>query len=163
MPAVPKLTNYFSSLQWIIFLAGCSLTACGMLPKAAPPTHAILFTRIDVEASPLANGGDPLTVDLVFVDDRDLLADLETRSAAMWRTYKAEYLQELQDKAFIYTLDIAPGQTLSLSDFPDGGQSAQALVIFAHYDDPGLHRRIVQYESQVQVYLQETDLVVVDE
>lgn len=152
-----SLFQGFTAALLLIFLTACAT------PKERAGNEQFVYTRVDLVANYDANNTHPILVDLVFVYDEEFLGQLETMTARQWFEYREGNAGIPEEQAFWLTNEIAPGKSLTITDFPDSKNTAMALVIFADYDFPGVHRFIVGDDRMVNVRLMEDNFVVTKE
>ncbi len=145
-------------LLWSLLLAGCAA-----LRPAPVEDDDFIFTRIEITADHDANQTSPTPVDLVFVYEEQMLARLQTMTAAEWFAWRDGRAGMPQEEAFWLSHEVGPGQTRTITDFPEKRNHALALVVFARYQTPGVHREIVRHDRMVRVFLHDSDLSVVPE
>ena len=145
---------YRTSFLLLLLLSSCA----GLGPT--PEDDDFVFTRIELTADYDANNSSPTPVDLVFVYEEQLLARLQTMSANDWFAWRNGRVGIPEKAAFWLSHEVGPGQTRTITDFPDARNRALALVVFADYKTPGVHREIVQHDRMVQVFLHDEDFSV---
>lgn len=148
----------FLSLTGLLFLLGCASTK----PEEAliPEGASIDLESITIQASPLANNSKPVTLDILFVYEEPALRRLQGYTAEGWFVVKQTDLIDWGDSAEWTTLNISPGEQVTLSDFSSLKNKPLALTFFADYRTPGLHRYFVVGGSRFLVQLEERGYVV---
>ena len=146
------------SLFGFLFLLGCasSKQKGPLIPEGA----SIDLQSITIQASPEANRGKPVTVDILFVYEESALQRLQGYNAEGWFTVKETDLIDWEGSMELTSLQIAPGEKVQLTDFSNLKNKPRALTFFADYRTPGLHRYFVVGGSRFQVQLQEQGYVV---
>ncbi len=142
------------ALLWTLLLAGCAAL------RPVPEDDEYVFTRIEITADHDANRNSPTPVDLVFVYEEQMLARLQTMTAAAWFAWRDGRAGMPESEAFWLSHEVGPGQTRTITDFPQKRNHALALVVFADYQTPGVHREIVQHDRMVRIFLHDSDFSV---
>lgn len=141
---------------FIVQLAYCS--GLGVLLIACTTGSAVKLTpfqlaSIDLHAAPDMNDHNPVAVDIVFTDDKEILRDLEGFAASGWFTVKKTELPDWKDHIRVVSLVIPPGQKIGLTEFPEGYEKALGIVVYANYETAGLHRLVFVKVNHIKLNL----------
>ncbi len=122
-----------------LIAAGASLVGAGKpRPVAAP------WKSVTVVATADANQNSPVALDLVFIRDPALLDTLSATPAAQWFATRSDTQRTFPEGLGVVSLELVPGQVLSLADSAQIHQPALAILAFASYPPPGEHRQRLQ-------------------
>ena len=130
----------------LLTLSSCSSTSG--LVKLTP----FKVSTIALQASPEMNKQRPVKVDIVFAFDKETLRSLEGFTASSWFTIKKTNLGNWGDHLQTLHQEITPGQQIELTNFPTGYEKAVAIVIFAEYGNPGLHRLVFREVKHLKLH-----------
>jgi type VI secretion system protein len=118
-----------------------------------------------------ANGNNPVALDLVSVNDKDLLKEISKLTAADWFQKRDQYLLDYSKPGVLAVRsgEWVPGQAVPsmalpapLLPIPVPMLSSKATVLaFANYFSPGPHRAKLQPEKVTTIQLGEDDLKIV--
>lgn len=128
------------------------ITGCSLLKPSIKLKH-ISFT---VASS--ANNDTPIPVDLVAVDDEELLKRLLALPAAQWFEQRAQLQRDFPAALYVWSRELVPGQRAEVDDPPINGRSGMAVLVFAGYSSPGMHRLRLDQQKSVQLYLDSQDM-----
>lgn len=116
--------------------------------------------EIVIQADVEANRGRPVEVDLVFVLDKTVVPTLSGFTADGWFTVRDTGLGDWEQETVIESLTINPGEQRRIgpADLPAEAGEAVAIVIFANYRNPGLHRAGAVDARRLIIHLQKATL-----
>ena len=152
-----------------VFLAAAALaaalTGCPKGPKVVTkrlpggPKESRIQVRVQV--APNANGGNPVALDLLLVEDKELLKKLQEMSAADWFEKRAQIiLDHPKEGALVVSRwEWVPGQVIRLDEVRVAPE-VRGAVIFANYFNPGEHRAVLDPRRNVLLKLGESKLEV---
>ena len=139
-------------LRISLLLATLLGSACTMTQKL-PPLEPFTTRSITLVAEPEANGGQALEVEIIFAKDVETLKHIEGYTAQGWASVQQTQVGDWEGKIVSMTYSLSPGQTVRIKDFPEGYAQAVGYVVFAHYQNPGLHRQVFIEEPEAVVYM----------
>jgi type VI secretion system protein len=108
---------------------------------------------INVIAEADANNGRPIPLDVVFTRDRETLKDLEGFTASGWNSVKGTNLGNWEGKIVSKSFEVGPGQQVQITEFPEGYADALGIVVYANYNQPGLHRLVFTEVREIELIL----------
>lgn len=125
---------------------------------------------VKVAIVPEANGNNPVAVDLVRVEDKDLAKEISKLTAADWFQKRDQYVRDYP-KPGILTVESSewvPGQPVSPLKIPSPLSlpiplisTSPTTLIFANYFTPGPHRAKLEPHKIITIQLDVDDLTVV--
>lgn len=118
--------------------------------------------RVTIDADSNANMGSPVEVDIVSAYDDQPVKVLESTPASEWFTSKNKYRDQFQDKIFVISRKISPGNQVQLEYTTETEEKPIATFIFAAYDSPGDHRVKLEKFKLLIIKLHEREFVVSD-
>jgi type VI secretion system protein len=113
---------------------------------------------IEVEIARLANDEAPIAVDLLFLYDDKLVADLLKMPASEWFQKREQY-QKDHPAVIVQSWEWVPGQDVKLEPIKYRA-GAKNVVLFADYHTEGEHRAVVGPPKPFTIILGERDLSV---
>jgi type VI secretion system protein len=152
----------FHSLALLISVAA-TLTGCGTTGPSGitiPAGSVIDLQAIVVRATPAANNFMPVAVDFVFVYDMDALKRLQGYNARGWFSARSVNLIDWGDKTQWINAEMEPGSEKVITEFPRGPGRPLAVVVYANYQNPGLHRQIIVSAKRLEVRLEQNGFMV---
>jgi type VI secretion system protein len=147
----------FKIIAWLLVVAGLvNLSGCGVVNSVSnfilPSGSKLGWTGVTLVAASDANLNSPVAIDLVLVRDAMALSALTSMSAAKWFSTRADLLKTFPADLRYLSLEISPGQTLTLTSEQIGSDRLAGAFMFANYLTPGEHRmRVDQIEGNVVV------------
>ena len=107
---------------------------------------------------PVANGNQPVAVDLVLVRDKDLTKKLATLSATDWFQGRAQFLRDYPDPKDLRVIhrEWVPGQVIPCSNVTMTPMP-RATFVFANYFTNGDHRARIKNAKSSVIHLMEDD------
>lgn len=142
-----------------LFLCLTMLTSGCTSTKAQPliPEEAVLNLQlIAIQASAVANNGRPLALDIIYVYEKEALKRLQGFNADGWFTAKKTGLLDWNGQISIQEMQISPGESRQITEFPAHQKKVLALVTFAAYPNPGVHRVIIVGGEKVIIQLEQS-------
>lgn len=106
---------------------------------------------ITLQAAVDANEGRPLQVDIAYALNKETLKDMEGFTADGWFTVKGTNLGNWEDHLLLQSKTVDPGARLKITEFPDGYERTLGIVVFARYQQPGLHRLVFNEVQDIDV------------
>lgn len=117
-----------------------------------------------------ANGNNPVAVDLVRVENKDLAKEISKLTAADWFQKRDQYIRDYP-KPGVLTIESSewvPGQPVSPLKIPEPlslpiplVSTSPTTLIFANYFTPGPHRATLEPHKIITIQLGADDLTVV--
>ena len=140
-----------------LLLAGCS-TVKGYL---FPPGEKLDWDSLSLYVDPAANRDFPLAVDLVFVADEALAKRVAAMKAADWFGARDALRNANRDALQVVSLELAPGDSLTLPEKRIPDTRLFAALVFADYFAPGEHSaRLEKLAGKVAIEFGATELSV---
>jgi type VI secretion system protein len=129
---------------------------CGMMPKMSPDANV---STVTLSASPDANDGFPVPVDIVVVRTDGLVGTVGALAARDWFAKRDQMRKDAADRMSVWSFEIVAGRTqapfsISRSDRWD----AKGIFVFANYIAPGDHRLRIDTLDRADVVLGPRDL-----
>ena len=133
-------------LGFLLMLVLLALTACSTVKDYVMPSG----TKLDWESVTLsiaagANRDYPIAIDVVLVSDEALAQRLLGMSARDWFSARSGLRKTYPDVLSVDSLELAPGESLTVPGKRWSGRRVAAAVVFADYLVPGPH--LVRIES----------------
>jgi type VI secretion system protein len=128
-----------------------------MGPVACGDKPAVEVDSVDLVSVPKANDNSPVAVDLVYVRERLLVDEILKLSAADWFQRKVQYLRDHPKGLTVFDWELVPDQSVS-QDLTD--DDAWAVIAFANYGVPGVHRIQLPSSSRVRITLGTDDILI---
>jgi len=120
------------------------LGACSFKPS-------IELRSLTLDVVPRANDDSPLAVDLVAVQDPELLQLLLSIPAKQWFEQREQFRRDHLKAITVWSLELVPEQFMETRDIPMAGDPAVGLLVYAGYNNPGIHR--LRLDQQKSVWL----------
>ncbi|GAB2870324.1 hypothetical protein GCM10027277_44520 [Pseudoduganella ginsengisoli] len=125
----------------VCVLPGCGVTATmrgllGLDPKPVEPDWKSVALRTDDDA----NGNSAVAVDVVLVKETAMLESLLNMTASKWFATRSDLRKSFPEAMTVFSYELAPSQSIKLSNKLWDGQKAWAALVFASYGTPGDHR-----------------------
>lgn len=141
-----------------LILAGLPLlvAGCGLMPKMSPDANV---STVTLSASPDANDGFPVPVDIVVVRTDGLVGTVGALAARDWFAKRDQMRKDAADRMSVWSFEIVAGRTqapfsISRSDRWD----AKGIFVFANYIAPGDHRLRIDTLDRADVILGPRDI-----
>lgn len=144
----------FLALTSLAVLSGCGITDAF---KSGP---VFSMEWVALQASPQANGDQPVAVDLVILHQEELIERLEKLPAADWFGRKAQFARDFPKGFSIISWELVPDQSIPARQLADDelesttGDRAVGAYVFALYVTPGDHRARVLTQTGIRVVLE---------
>lgn len=107
-----------------------------------------------MSAAANANDGSAIAVDIVSLESDSLVETVMGMSANDWFAGRDQFVADNRGRANVWSYELVPGQSIAPVHFSRSERwDAKAIVVFAHYLNPGDHRLRVDTVSDPQVVL----------
>lgn len=108
-----------------------------------------------------ANQNQPVAVDLVEVDDKDLAKEVGKMTAADWFSKREQIREDFPKPKSLSVIswEWVPGQVVPDIDIPMR-RPPRAVILFAHYSTPGPHRATLDPAKPATLDLGEDEIKV---
>jgi type VI secretion system protein len=130
------------------------LAACGGGPKT------IQTRLIEFEVAQGANQDSPIAIDIVYVYDPQLVAQLTQMTAGDWFQKKSQVRQAFPTGFDVASFEVVPGQKGPIESVPPKSREAIAAFVFANYASEGTHRARIDELEHSLIALGDKDFVV---
>ena len=144
--AIPEL----AVVALMALLAGCG--SSGDKPIAS--------RVIEFEVAQGANQDSPIAVDIVYVYDPQLVAQLTQMTAHDWFQKKGEVRQAFPTGFDVTSLEVVPGQKGPVEAVSAKASKAIAAFVFANYASQGTHRARVDRLERFFIALGDKDFTI---
>ncbi len=146
----PLVLNFQMLLVMSMMLA---LTACGTVKDYVMPAGVKLdWESVTVSVAAGANRDYPLAIDVVLVSDEALAQRLLAMSARDWFSARNSLRKTYPDVLSVDSLELAPGESLTLPGKRWSGRRVTAALVFADYLVTGPHlARIDSLRGRIQL------------
>lgn len=142
-----------------------ALTGCPKGPKVITkrlpggPKESSIEVRVQV--APNANGGNPVALDLLLIQDKELLKKLQEMSAADWFEKRQQIILDhpKEGALVVKQWEWVPGQVVK-AQVERVAPEVRAAVVFANYFSPGEHRAVLDPRKHINLRLGESKLEV---
>jgi type VI secretion system protein len=116
---------------------------------------------VAVDIAPDANRNEPVAVDLVEIDDKDLAKDAAKMTAADWFQRREQIRQDFPKpkSVSIISWEWVPGQVVPDIKIPMR-RPPKAVILFAKYSTPGPHRAKLDPSKPASIQLERDDMKV---
>jgi type VI secretion system protein len=140
------------SVRLTVFVAVTVLSSCiqpGLRPRL----------KVAVNVAPDANRNQPIAVDLVEIDDKDLSKELAKMTAADWFQKREQIEQDFprSKSVSIRSWEWVPGEVVPDIKIPMR-RPPRSIVVFAKYSTPGPHRAALAANKPVVLQLAREDM-----
>jgi type VI secretion system protein len=133
-------------LGFLLMLVLLALTACSTVKDYVMPSGAKLdWESVTLSIAAGANRDYPIAIDVVLVSDEALAQRLLGMSARDWFSARSGLRKTYPDVLSVDSLELAPGESLTVPGKRWSGRRVAAAVVFADYLVPGPH--LVRIES----------------
>jgi type VI secretion system protein len=133
-------------LGFLLMLVLLALTACSTVKDYVMPSGAKLdWESVTLSIAAGANRDYPIAIDMVLVSDEALAQRLLGMSARDWFSARSGLRKTYPDVLSVDSLELAPGESLTVPGKRWSGRRVAAAVVFADYLVPGPH--LVRIES----------------
>ncbi len=131
-----------AAARWLTFLCLLlALSACSSMSAMMFPQGVKLdWESISLQIDSAANRDFPIAVDLVLVNDEALASRLLGMPAQEWFASRDSLRKTYPGKVEFDSLELAPGDTMTLSGKRYTGKRVLAALAFADYLGSGDHR-----------------------
>lgn len=140
-------------LSFIVVLVMLALTACSTVKEYVMPAGVKLdWESVSVSVDAGANRDYPLAIDVVLVSDEALAQRLLGMSARDWFSTRNGLRKTHSDVLSVDSLELAPGESLSLPGKRWSGRRVAVALVFADYLVAGPHlTRIDSLRGRIQL------------
>lgn len=145
-----RLSMYLSILLMLVIL---TLAACSSVKDYVMPAGVKLdWESVTLSVAAGANRDYPVAIDVVLVNDEALAQRLLGMSARDWFSARNGLRKTYPDVLSVDSLELAPGESLTLSGKRWSGRRVTAALVFADYFVAGPHlARIDSLRGRVQL------------
>jgi type VI secretion system protein len=140
-------------LGFLLMLVLLALTACSTVKDYVMPSGVKLdWESVTLSIAAGANRDYPIAVDVVLVSDEALAQRLLGMSARDWFSARSGLRKTYPDVLSVDSLELAPGESLTLPGKRWSGRRVAAALVFADYLVAGPHlARIDSLRGRVQL------------
>ncbi|HLJ65383.1 MAG TPA: hypothetical protein VKT70_14810 [Stellaceae bacterium] len=131
------------------------VTACGFFEEKPVKNRVIEF-----DVAPRANQDNPIAVDIVYVFNPQLAAELGGMTAHDWFLHRDQTRQAFPTDFDLKSFEFVPGQKGPVDEVPSRARTAVAAFVFADYASPGTHRARIDGLERILLRLGDTDFLV---
>ncbi|SQI40599.1 Uncharacterised protein [Leminorella richardii] len=142
-----KRIKYFAVLMFPL----CLMVSCALMP-------GVQISHIEYSVTDKANGGHPVSVDIVAVKGDALVARLEGYSSEKWFTEKDRLLAKNPKELTVWPLTVRPGTAVTHKNIPLYGKPADKVLLFARYSSKGAHRLELERASLITLEFRDSDV-----
>jgi type VI secretion system protein len=148
----PRRYIYAAILLTAVACSGCSVATLS-------PSHLIKpHLSLAVKVANDANINQPVALDFVSINDKDLAKDVSKMTAADWFQKRDQITQDFKPAAIsIRSWEWVPGQVVPDIMVPMR-KAPRAILVFAHYSTPGPHRALVDPSKPSILMLDREDM-----
>lgn len=137
-----------------VLLAAALLAGCGSSDKP-------INTRvIEFEVAQGANQDSPIAIDIVYVFDPQLVAQLVQMTAHDWFQKRGQIRQAFPTGFDLASFEVVPGQRGPIEAVPPKSSQAIAAFIFASYSSEGTHRARIDGLDRFFIALGDKDFAI---
>ena len=148
-----KQPLYLSFQLMLVMIVMLTLSGCSTVKDYVMPAGVKLdWESVTVSVAAGANRDYPLAIDVVLVNDEALEKRLLGMSARDWFSARNSLRKTYPDVLSVDSLELAPGESLTLSGKRWSGRRVTAALVFADYLVAGPHlARIDSLRGRVQL------------
>jgi len=141
------------ALQMLLICSAFALAACSTVKDFVMPSGVKLdWESVSLSVAAGANNDYPLAIDLVLVNDEVLAQKLMGMTARDWFNARNGMRKAYPDAISIDSFELAPGESIKLSDKRWSGRRVAAALVFADYLVAGPHlARVDALRGRVQL------------
>ena len=137
-------------------LALFALSSCGAFPKMIADIETDV---VSISAFSDANGGYPVAVDLVVLNDAALVQAVQEMSAKNWFKGREQFILDHREASTVISREVVPGKTAPKIELKRSVRvNALSVFAFANYINEGSHRLTLGSIEQPQIVLEKTTL-----
>jgi type VI secretion system protein len=136
-----------------VLLVVALLTGCG-------GDKGIESRVIEFQVAQGANQDSPIAVDIVYVYDPQLVAQLTQMTAHDWFEKRGQIRQAFPTGFDLASFEVVPGQRGPIESVPPKSSQATAAFVFANYASDGTHRARIDGLSVFTVALGDKDFTI---
>ncbi|HEY1608068.1 MAG TPA: hypothetical protein VGG24_02270 [Paraburkholderia sp.] len=128
-----------------------TLTGCAMLGLSG---DKVSWSQMRITASDDMNDNSPISVDVVLVSDKTLLARLAEMPASKWFASRQDLVNAYPKGIRYLSWEVVPGQRLVVPGDVFSGPRVAGAFVFADYPGPGAHSvRLDNFKGHLVVQL----------
>ena len=149
-----------SSSRYVVIGCLCALllVACSTVSNLGQLLLPdVQLQTVTLEASKDVNGGYPVALDVLLLTDQKVYDALGNLRATEWFAGKADYLRQHQNKLFLTSWELVPGQRLEGVSLTVPPQAVIGTLIFADYLGDRTYRASVVKKRAVVIQLNRDD------
>jgi type VI secretion system protein len=125
----------------LCFLLALGASACSTIKDAInPPGIKLDWDSVSLYIDPAANRNFPVAVDVVLVFEEDLAKKIATLKAGEWFAARSNLQKANPGEIEFVSVELAPGETLSLPGKRFSGKRVFVALAFADYFSAGEHK-----------------------
>ena len=147
------------ALTIALLLAGCAADKSAR-PGADGGASGASVPVLRITADADANDRHPVAVDVVRVADGALARRLGSLDAASWFHDRATLNGEAAGRIAITSWEMVPGQSVILRGLPPFAATPTAIIVFARYGTPGVHRQSLDGAGALDIRLGRNGFIV---
>ena len=150
--SVPNRVKLYVS-QTLVICFAAALCACSTVKDFVMPSGVKLdWESVSLSVAAGANNDYPLAIDLVLVTDEALAQKLMGMTAREWFNARHAMRKAYPDAISMDSVELAPGESIKLSDKRWSGRRVAAALVFADYLVAGPHlARVDALRGRVQL------------
>ena len=141
-----------------LVIATALLAGCSVFGGSDKPIQSRL---IEFEVAQGANQDSPIALDIVYVYDPQLVAQLTQMTAHDWFQKRDQVRQAFPTGFDLASYEVVPGQKGPIEQVPPKASQAIAAFVFANYATDGTHRARVDGLERFFIALGDKDFVIV--
>jgi type VI secretion system protein len=152
-----ELRNPRRHLRAAVLLACVAFSGCGF--ATLHPSRLIKpELSLVVEVAGDANVNQPVALDFVSINDKDLAKDVSKMTSADWFQKRDQITQDFKPSSIsIRSWEWVPGQVVPDIKVPMR-KKPRAILVFANYSTPGPHRALVDTSKAAILKLNREDM-----
>ena len=140
----------------VVGIALFAVSSCGIFPKMIADIETDV---ISISAVSDANGGYPIAVDIVVLNDSALVQAVQGMSAKNWFQGKEQFILDHRVASTVILREVVPGKTAPKIELERSVRvNALSVFAFANYINEGSHRLTLGNIEQPQIVLEKTTL-----
>jgi hypothetical protein len=140
----------------VVGIALFAVSSCGIFPKMIADIETDV---ISISAVSDANGGYPIAVDIVVLNDSALVQAVQGMSAKNWFQGKEQFILDHREASTVILREVVPGKTAPKIELERSVRvNALSVFAFANYINEGSHRLTLGNIEQPQIVLEKTTL-----
>jgi len=137
-----------------------ALVVAAVLAGCGGGDKPIQTRLIEFEVAQGANQDSPIALDIVYVYDQQLVAQLVQMTAQDWFQKRGQIRQAFPAGFDLASFEVVPGQKGPIEAVPPKSTKAIAAFVFANYASDGTHRARIDALDRFFIALGDKDFVV---